>query len=167
MRLITKSNLMCPWLFLNMACAVQQQNGNGDIRLEPPHVLSDQQWKITQQLTTTNGDHVCTVSFGEMDITQRSHDHAVVQQVGTSNMLNPGDSYKVLVGEHNYESQQAWFDPMQSQAVIKDLMASHIAYTETRKITVGAGSTLRSIDNTIPMDDFAHQYQVCESFVKS
>jgi len=160
---------MAPWLLLGTACSVQQQNGN-DIRLEQPFLLSNQNWKITQQAALPEGDRVCTVSYGEMDVTQRSHNHVVIQQVGTSNSLNPGDSYKILAGEHNYESLESWFDPRQSKAIIKDLMASDTIYTEARVGTTElghAGPVLRSVDNEIFMKGFASQYKQCSRFVKS
>jgi hypothetical protein len=166
MRLLTKYILISPLVFLSTACAVQQQNGN-DIRLEQPFVLSEQHWQITQQVTTANDDHICTVSSGELGVTQRSHDNAIVQQVGTSDTLTPGESYKVIVGEHSYESAQGWFDSVQSQAIIKDMMATAVTYTEAHKLNGGDGPLFRNIDNKIPMADFAHQYQACEHFVKS
>jgi hypothetical protein len=161
--------IMTSLLLLSTSCTLQQQNGN-DIRLEQPFLLSDQQWKMTQQLASANDDRVCTISYGELYVALRSQHHTVVQQVGTSNKLDPGERYKILMGEHNYESVQDWFDPNQSQAIINDLMANDVAYTETRRITTvtnHAGPIWRSIDNKIATEDFRHQYIACEHFVTS
>lgn len=150
-------------LFL-AACSVEQQNGN-DIRLEQPFVLSDQSWHVSEQARAPEA--FCTVSAGELSVTQRLRGHAIVTQVGTNNKLSPGDSYKVLAGGHNYESAQQWFSPQESRAIVSDLMANAVIYTETRRITLGAGPYYRSIDNKIPMDGFAKQYRGCEAFLKS
>jgi len=154
-------------LFLGTACSVQQQNGS-DIHLEQPFLLSNQRWEITQKLVTPAGDRICSVSSGEMNVTQHSHNHTIVHQVGTSNPLNPGDHYKILIGPHNYETPEDSFDASQSRAIANDMLASTVVYTETRVLTLESrGPVWRSIDNKIPIANFPSQYQICKTFVQS
>jgi hypothetical protein len=145
---------------------VQQDNGHV-VRLEQPFILSDQSWQISQQFTTLQGEHVCAISAGDLEVVQRSGEHGIVRQVGSFNRLAPGDYYKILVDGRVYETPQGWFDPAQSETIIRKLMESRFIYTETRKMALGFRSSYRNIDNKIPMDGFASYYQSCERFVTS
>src|ERR1700722_17613910 len=83
-------------------CTLEQQNG--DLRVIPGPLISDQPWHITKQ-----AGHTCTISSWELDVTQQRQGHDIQQQVGISNPLSPGNRYKILIGSHNYETVSDYF----------------------------------------------------------
>jgi len=145
------------------ACTITQQNGQ-DLRVEGPALISGQPWHVTQQYLAKDGDPVCTVSAGEMEVTQRSVNHTVVQQVATRNVLNPGQMYRLRLYGHIYETRTGWFSTADSEAIIQDMMNSNVVYTERQNQFLAVGEP--RLSNSINTDDFAQQYALCKKFMK-
>lgn len=152
-------------LLLLSSCTIQQQNG-GELRLDAPPLLVGQQWKITQQAKLKNGDRICTVSAGEMDVTQRNQGGKRTQEVALSGSFGVGYNYKIQVGSHYYETLDKRFDARESQAIIADLQTNAIAYSELREIpNAVSGGRWRVLSNKIPLAGFPAPYKACTQFL--
>src|SRR3954471_9297737 len=93
------------------ACTVTQEDG--DLRTEPPPLLRQPVWRVTQQVTTPGGERICTVSAGGIDVTQRGNGRAVTEQVASSQRTNPGDWYRLIIGPYVYETPDGIFSGLQ------------------------------------------------------
>jgi hypothetical protein len=153
-------------LLLLSACA-QQGNGN-DIRLQSPGLFSPQPWGVKEQSKAADGTRICTVSAGEVEVTQKSQGKTMANQVATTFPLVPGESYEILVNGHMYETYDNWFRPNDSQAIISDFMQDSVLYTEWHTLTMHRfhPSILSSMNNKIGLEGFAEQYKACTQFVK-
>ena len=149
-------------------CSITQQNG--DLRAEPPPVLREQPWSITQQVASPGGDRVCTVSAGEVQITQRYSNHQVMQQVATSADIDPGDYYRITIGPQTFETQNSVFAPSDSPKIIAAMLQGQqkMIYTE-RQVPSFARKHRAEIDhfnNSLSLDGFAILYQQCTQYVR-
>ncbi len=161
-----RRNIMALAMLALAACTVQQENGN-DLRMNLPPIFGGQQWEVTQR-DELPGGRVCTLSAGEMDVTLRSQGHSIVQQVGTSTPLNPGDRYHVQVAARWCETPDGRFGFAESGAIVQDLMKADVAYTEViKQIADDRGSDIKRLGNKIPLQGFGAQYRACQRFIKS
>jgi len=152
--------------FLGLAaCTLQQENGN-DLRLTPPPILGGQSWVITQQ-EKIGDDRVCTVASGEMQVTQRKSGHAILHQVAVAYSLNPGDSYRVIIGPQFYEAYDGHFDATDSNKIIQGLLTAGTVYTEVHtRVVSWRAPEWRNFTNKIPLAGFAVPYKDCTAFLR-
>jgi hypothetical protein len=147
------------------ACTMQAENG-GDVRVTPSAIFG-QAWTVTQQLHLNDGNKICTVSFGEVDVTQRSFGKNILVQVGKSGTMDPGYTYKILTGGNFYQTADVLFGETDSKAIIHDFMQGGTAYTELAANYVEAHRvTWHPISNKINLGNFASMYQGCTAYVK-
>jgi hypothetical protein len=148
------------------ACTMSQENGN-DLRFTSPPLLSGNSWVITQK-EKTGGDGVCTVSAGEMQVTQRKAGKGASQQVAISTSLSPGDSYRVIIGPQLYEAYDGRFDAADSGKIIHGLLTADMVYTELHKRVVSwRAPEWRNFNNSISLAGFAAPYKACTAFIHS
>ncbi|MDE3059679.1 MAG: hypothetical protein KGJ06_01550 [Pseudomonadota bacterium] len=146
------------------ACTVEQRNGQ-EVQLAPPLVAGNV-WETTRQVTLPDG-RVCTVSAGEMNVTQRSRNGTIMRQVATSYSLNPGDRYRVIIDGDVHETQEGWFNTSESEQIIHNLMTHDTVYTELQERVIDDSNEWKRANNKIRLDGFATQYKACERFVSS
>lgn len=155
-------------IFFTSACTWQQQNGN-ELHVQGAPLLAGNHWQTTEQFVARNGERVCTVSAGEMNVTQRAHGKTVMPQVGVSTPINPGDYYRVIYMDDVHETSNGGntFGPVDSKAIIADLMNGGIVYTEIqqREIHILGGGEFERLGNKINLEGFAAKYQECKKFV--
>ncbi len=147
-----------------MLCAIAGcdnvvQRGGVPVQFAQPFVLGDRSWNTGEAVV--KGKPTCEVRAGELGVAQQLDNGRVVEQVVISVKLSPGDSYKVLVGPHSYETKDSWFNDRDSRAIIRDMKTASIVYTEQRELTLGVNNRYREIPNKIPLDGFAAQFDAC------
>jgi len=158
--------ILFPMVAIAAGCTIQQQNGN-DLRVKSPPLLAGNHWQITQQSVTQDGDRVCTVSAGEMDVTQHLRGKTITPQVALSYPLNPGDRYRIIMGDHVYETPegQGWFSAAESQTIIQDFWTADVVYTEVQQRVIQPGSEYQRAGNKINLSGLGEQFKACERFV--
>ncbi len=149
------------------ACTIQQREGKTE-SVFSPLVAASQPWHVSQQFLDGNGDRICTVSAGEVDVTQRKSADGITLQVATSRHLIPGYRYKILLNGHYYETVEDWFQPGESAKIIDDMLISDTLYTEFRERgTRGQSRAIKTTNNVISLKGFNLLYKNCTDYIKS
>jgi hypothetical protein len=149
------------------ACTIQQTEGKTETVFSPL-VMASQPWHISQQFQDGNGDRVCTVSAGEVDVTQRKNAQGVALQVATSKHLIPGHRYKILLAGNYYETIEDWFRPEDSTRIIDDMLRSDKLYTEHRERgTRGQSRAIKTTNNVISLKGFNLLYKNCTDYISA
>lgn len=140
---------------------------NGIAHFKPPPILADQSWQVTGEGRLPSGSRICTVGAGGMLVAQWMHGDTVASQVTLDRRLAPGERYKIIFGDHVYETVTGKFRAADSAAIITQLKTSPVTYTELDVLrTRFAGSHVDRMQNIIPRDDFITAYRRCTRFVK-
>jgi hypothetical protein len=150
-------------LMLLAACTFEQQNG--DLRAKPAGMFADQSWDVTERSVTQDNDRICTVSAGELDVTQHLREARVTVQVAVSRPLDPGSRYSIIIGNQRYETPDDYFSPLQSQAIIRDFKRGETAYTEWREFGAANGRSWHWNTNKVPLEGFAPKFDSCTRFL--
>jgi hypothetical protein len=149
------------------ACTIQQNDGKTEAVFSPL-VAASQPWHVSQQFLDGNGDRICTISAGEVDVTQRKNAGGIALQVATSRHLIPGYRYKILLAGHSYETVEDWFLPDESRKIIDAMLQSDKLYTEFRERgTRGQGSAIKVTSNVISLKGFNLLYKNCTDYINS
>ncbi|MDE3015702.1 MAG: hypothetical protein KGI29_02110 [Pseudomonadota bacterium] len=155
--------MVCVPLLL-AGCHIEQQGR--EFHVSPPPAFIHQTWGISQQETSPGGTRVCTVSAGEIDVTQRGARRGSTARVSMDRGLAPGESYKILFGDTIYETLTGRFSAADSAAIIERLKRAKMVYTELTVNFIGfAGGQWRHVQNEIPLAGFPARYRACERFM--
>lgn len=140
---------------------------NGIAHFNPPPILADQSWRVTGEGVLPSGSRMCTVGAGEMLVTQWMHGRSIASQVTLNRPLSPGEHYRIIFGNHIYETLTGKFRAADSNAIVAQLKTSPVAYTEVDVLRIYfAGSRLNRLQNIIPRDDFVARYRQCTRYVR-
>jgi hypothetical protein len=147
------------------ACTVEKQEG--DLRVTPAPLFAHQEWRTVQQYTAPDGDRICTVNAGEINVTQRMQAGRLQAQVETTNLMQPGKYYSIMVNNHLYQTSQNYFDSKRSHRIVNDMKVADTAYTELRAVAHDNGEPWRWGSNNIPLAGFKEKYDTCTQYVKN
>lgn len=140
---------------------------HGIAHFKPPPILADQSWQVVGKNTLPSGGRICTVSPGEIEVTQWKHGRDIAAQVTYYRPLAPGERYKILFGDHVYETLTGKFKAADSQAIIRQLKSNPTVYTEqVTPSTRFGGWQYERMQNIIPQDDFVARYRECTRYVR-